>query len=143
MKYHIKLITGFREDQEIDIPMQEAHKAYYLFRNPDERGVFENGIAIIGKDIRKIVPDWNKTMGWNATHKLDDDDWNEIRRYGVEDKMRKLLEIAEQTIPLVEKNMALMKMPLVEVMKLLPPPDEKAKEIVEGSKALADKMSLG
>jgi hypothetical protein len=90
MTYYIKIITGFREDQEISIPMQEAHKAYYLFSHPEARTIFSTGDAIIGKDIQRIVPDYNRTMGWNASHRLTDDDYNEIKGRGVQDKMQDL-----------------------------------------------------
>ena len=40
----IKIITGFRKDQYYTIDAEEAHKAYYLFLNPEERGVFNNGV---------------------------------------------------------------------------------------------------
>lgn len=91
MKLKAKIITGFRKDQEHTIEADEVHKAYYLFLHPDERGIFNNGLAIKGSDIQSIVPDYNATMGWNKSHILDDDDWNEINRLGVDRKMRDLL----------------------------------------------------
>lgn len=78
----IKLICGFRTDQEYSIDIDEAHKAYYLFRNPDARAIFRGGLAITGSSIKEIVPDWHGTMGWNPSHRLDADDWNEIERSG-------------------------------------------------------------
>lgn len=99
----IKLIVGFRRDQEHSIDADEAHKAYYLFLNPEKRGVFKNGLAIIGNQIQEIVPDWQGTMGWNKTHVLDSDDWNEINSKGLDRKMRDLLfqakEIATRALP--------------------------------------------
>lgn len=99
----IKLIVGFRRDQEHSIDADEAHKAYYLFLNPEKRGVFKNGLAIIGNQIQEIVPDWQGTMGWNKTHVLDSDDWNEINSKGLDRKMRDLLfqakEVATRAFP--------------------------------------------
>jgi len=95
MKYKLKITTGFSDDQKFTIDGEEAHKAYYLFRNPEKRGVFSNGIALIGKNIQSIAPDWNATMGWNATHKLDDYDWDEINGSGVKEKMFALMGKAE------------------------------------------------
>lgn len=118
----IKMITGFREDQYYVIDGNEAHKAYYLFMNPEERGVFKNGVAIIGKSIQGIEPAWNETMGWNATHKLDSDDWNDIHRKGVQPKMRELLSEAKRVMPLIEKNKALLQINLSEIIKELPSP---------------------
>src|SRR3990167_7254204 len=94
MKY--KIITGFRNDQYYIIEADEVHKAYYLFFNPEERTIFSNGVALIGKNITGIEPAYNETMGWNPTHKLEDDDWNEIREKGVEKKLRNALEFAKQ-----------------------------------------------
>lgn len=96
MKYQVKLITGFRRDQEHSIDAEEAHKAYYLFNHPEERGTFDNGFAIKGDQIQEIVPDYQGTMGWNATHMLDSDDWNELNGNGVSRKMRELMGAAQE-----------------------------------------------
>lgn len=95
-KYQIKLVCGYRKEQEFTINANEAHKAYYLFNNPDKRGVFENGLAIRGSDIQRIEPDYNATMGWNHTHQLTSDDWVELNRNGVTDKLRDVLYIAKE-----------------------------------------------
>lgn len=92
----IKLIVGFRRDQEHSISAEEAHKAYYLFLNPSERGVFDNGLAIIGNQIQEIVPDYHGTMGWNSTHVLDSDDWNELRSKGIEKGIRNMLSAGKE-----------------------------------------------
>lgn len=91
----IKIITGFRRDQHHTISAEEAHKAYYLFLNPEQRGVFKNGIALRGVDIQTIVPDYHATMGWNATHELDSYDMNEIRDKGIDTKIRHVLSEAK------------------------------------------------
>lgn len=96
MKYYLKLKTGFKENEFVTIPMQEAHKAYYLFKNPETRGVFDNGVAILGKNIMQILPDWNATLGYNPDYKLIDEDYNEIRGKGYEQKMRNLIELSKQ-----------------------------------------------
>lgn len=135
MKYLIKIITGFRDDQYLIIPMQEAHKAYYLFKNPEARGVFDNGVALIGRNIQSIVPAWNETMGWNATHKLTDEDWNEIRKAGIDKKMKLLIEKAKEVGDMVLENKKLIELPLGEVIKNIP------KQIVKQEvKVLSDKF---
>jgi len=96
MKYAVKLIVGFRRDQEHSIPAQEAHKAYYLFTHPEERGIFSNGLAIKGDQIQEIVPDYHSTMGWNVTHQLTDDDYNELRTKGVLQKMQYIMSEAKE-----------------------------------------------
>ena len=141
MKYYIKVITGFRDDQVISIPMQEAHKAYYLFKHPTERGVFENGLALIGSQIQQILPDYQKTMGWNPTHKLSDDDWLELRANGVEEKMKVLLEKASDVSLLAERNSSIIKLQLSDAIKQLPA-ENKHTELNEGTTLLADKFKV-
>jgi hypothetical protein len=94
MKYKIKIITGFRKDQEYLISAEEAHKAYYLFLNPDKRSIFDGGLAILGAEIRRIEPDYNGTMGWNPTYQLTDDDWNEIKNKGIDRKLQRIITIS-------------------------------------------------
>lgn len=131
----IKVIVGFREDQYYVIDGNEAHKAYYLFMNPEERGVFKNGVAVLGKNIQGIEPAWNETMGWNPTHELDDDDWNEIHKKGAQDKIRELLKEAKRVMPLVEQNKALLQINLSEIIKEIPKP-----KFTDDIKKLADKF---
>jgi hypothetical protein len=119
MDYQIKLITGFREDQYCIIGSEEAHKAYYLFTHPEERAIFKNGTAIIGKNIQGIEPAYNEIMGWNPTHELDDDDWVEIRKKGYDRKVRDLLNDAKNASYLLEKNLSLIEKPLSEIKTLL------------------------
>lgn len=111
----IKIITGFRDDQHYSISDNEAHKAYYLFNNPEKRGVFENGVALIGKNIQGIEPDWNATMGWNPSHKLEGDDWNEIRANQVDVRLRATLEAAKRVAQIAEKNPKLLELPLSDI----------------------------
>lgn len=91
-----KIITGFRAEQHFIIDADEVHKAYYLFLNPEKRTIFSNGVAMIGQDIRGIEPAWNETMGWNPSHKLDGDDWNEIRQKGIDRKAEEIQQKAKQ-----------------------------------------------
>lgn len=118
----IKIIVGFRDDQYYVIDGNEAHKAYYLFMNPEERGVFKNGVALIGKTIQGIEPAWNETMGWNPTHKLDYNDWNEIHSNGIKKQLNELLKEAKRVMPLIQKSPALLQIDLIEIVKELPEP---------------------
>jgi len=111
----IKVIVGFREDQYYLINETQAHKAYYLFTHPDERSVFEGGIAIIGKHIQGIEPAYQETMGWNPTHELDNDDWNEIRARGVDKRLREVLMRAKEVAELASDNPKLLDMTLDEI----------------------------
>lgn len=95
-KFKLKIICGFREDQEYTIDANEAHKAYYLFNNPETRTTFAGGLSLLGSDVRRIVPDYHATMGWNPTHRLDSDDMNELKQAGVIDKLRKIMSEASE-----------------------------------------------
>ncbi len=111
----IKLITGFRKDQHYTIDADEAHKAYYLFMNPDERGIFKNGVALIGSNIQGIEPDYNATMGWNADHILEGADYNEMRQKGIDKELRDVLQLAKEV---AQNQPTMINKPLSEV-KLL------------------------
>lgn len=95
MKYFLKVICGYRKDQEYSIDADEAHKVYYLFHNPEKRAVFSDGIALKGDQIQTIKPDYHKTMGWNETYLLTDDDMNEIRNKGIDIKIRNAMEFSK------------------------------------------------
>lgn len=135
----IKIKTGFREDQYMIINAEETHKAYYLFTHPEERAIFSNGVALIGKNIQEINPAWNEIMEWNPTHELDDDDWNEIRGKGVDRKMRNLLAEAKEIAYLAEENPGLLNKPLSEARLLI---TGKPNQFTEDIKKLGDNMKI-
>lgn len=115
----IKIITGFREDQYMVIENEEAHKAYFLFSNPEARTIFNNGVALIGKDIKGIEPAYNELMGWNPSHRLTGEDWNEIRRSKVDVKMQGTLQEAKRVAILAEQKPEVLKQQLSEAKLLL------------------------
>jgi len=96
MKYYVKLICGYRKDQEYSISANEAHKAYYLFDHRDQFGTFDDGLAIKGSSIDAIVPDYNRTMGWNPTYLLTNDDHNALTLNGVKQKMQFIMSEAKE-----------------------------------------------
>lgn len=111
----IKIITGFRgEGHTVDLA--EAHKAYYLFLNPDARGVFNNGLALVGKMILGIEPDYHATMGWNPTYKLQDEDWNILIDGGTVEKMKGALQEAKLLVPKLKNHQELVALPLTEAL---------------------------
>lgn len=120
MKYYLKAVIGFRDDQFVTIPMQEAHKLYYLFNHPEERGVFNNGVALVGKNIQTIIPNWNETLGYNPNYKLTEDDWNDIRGKSIDAKMKTLIEKAKDISKIAEQNISIIKLNMYEALKLLP-----------------------
>ena len=136
----IKITTGYRDDQYVIIDNEDAHKAQYLFLHPEERAIFANGVALVGKLIQGIDPAWNQIMGWNPTHKLEDDDWNDIRGKGIDRKMQQLLSDAKEIAYLAEKNPELLNKPLSEAKLLLDNPQRK--EISEATKQLSNKFRL-
>lgn len=131
MKYYIKIVTGFRDDQFTTVPMQEAHKAYYLFKNPEQRGIFNSGLALVGSSIKEIRPDYNATMRWNPDHKLDADDFNQINANGIQENMNLLLEKAKLVSEMIESNPTLLQEPLIEVIKLLPQENKKLDSLTD------------
>lgn len=135
-KYKIKVITGFRKDQIHSIDANEAHKAYYLFLHPEQRGVFDNGLALKGSEIQKIMEDYHGTMGWNPTHELDNDDWDEIRSRGVDRKLRDILNLAQEVAKL--PNTPINK-PLILLKDLVPKIESNHSE---ATKILADKFRI-
>jgi hypothetical protein len=116
----IKIVTGFRKDQKYTIDSEEAHKAYYLFMNPEQRGIFNNGVALQGSLIQGIEPDYHATMGWNETHILDSDDWNELNSKGIAKKMNLLLEKAKDVVKEYQNKPEIFSLPLsqIEIKKL-------------------------
>lgn len=137
MKYKLNVIVGFRDSQKISIDSEEAHRAYYLFLHPNERGVFENGIALRGVDIQRIEPDYQGSMGWNSTHQLDDDDWNEIRKIGLDKKIRQIMNdaqfIAKMDNPQISR-------PLSELINL--EVGERNHNLIEETRKLSDKFKI-
>jgi hypothetical protein len=113
----IKIITGYRSDEYKIIQDEEAHIAYYLFANPDKRAILSGGVTLRGSDIHDIQPAYNETMGWNPTHRLTDDDWNEIRSKGIEKKLIQKLTLAKTVaVRMSPKDIST---PLPEVAKTL------------------------
>ena len=117
----IKVVTGFRRDEYVTIEAEDAHKAYYLFLNPEKRGVFANGVALRGQDIHRIEPDYHATMGWNPRHVLDSDDWNELRDKGLDRQLQHVVASAREVAQLMPPER--MSLPLSELAPALPAPE--------------------
>lgn len=131
----LKIITGFRKDQKYTIDGNEAHKAYWLFMNPTERGVFSNGVALTGSMIQGIEPDYNATMGWNDSHVLDNDDWNEINQKGIAGKMSRCLQKGSEVARLIDDRPELVSLPLSTISM-----PEIPSGINDGIRQLSDQM---
>ncbi len=137
MKKYIKVVIGFRQDQYHTIDAEEAHKAYYLFLNPEMRGVFNNGVALVGKDIRSIEPDYNATMGYNPTHYLEAEDWNDIREKRVDTEIRNTLEYAQL---IAKNNPELIALPLSEAFEKVSLPSPSKRELRSGLTSIGEAM---
>ena len=51
-----------------------------------------------GKYIISITEDFHSPMGWNKSHKLEDEDWNELRQNGVLDYYEGKINSAKQNV---------------------------------------------
>lgn len=132
----IKLITGWGTEEKHTVSGEEAHKAYYLFLHPNERGIFSDGLAIVGKDIRRIEPDYHSVMGWNDTHKLDNDDMSEIKRCGVDKQIRDLMERAKKiAVAMKPEHLTFPMSKVEEHLKL-------GSGVESGTKQLSDKIRI-
>lgn len=143
MNLKVKIITGFRRDQEYSIDGNEAHKAYFLFLHPEARGIFSDGHAMVGSDIKEIVPDYQGTMGWNPTHILDNDDWNELREKGIEQKIRNLLSAAKEIAALgnpQDVNIPLRQL-IAEKYQQLAPPPPRSQNTLPIARVIADRST--
>lgn len=137
MNFKLKIITGFREDQYSSIDAAEGHKAYYLFTHPEERGVFSNGMALQGKFIQSIQPDWHGTFDYNPNYKLEAEEWNEIRRKGYDKKMSYILEMSKKVSEEIPKNPQITKMKLSEAINHLEfPALDISKKSIEGMQSI-------
>lgn len=118
-KLFVKITIGYGADEKFTIDMEEAHKAYFLFNNPDKRGIFSNGVAMVGKNIHSIQPDYHATMGWNPTHKINGDDWNQMKSLGIDEEMKNFLSGAKDVARLAEKDIKLLEKPVSQAIGLL------------------------
>jgi hypothetical protein len=82
MKYYFKIKIGYDNEFLHIESLEDLEKAYFAFAT-NNKVIFSNGEACRGGDIINITEDWHKEMGWNDTHELQDDDWNELRAKGI------------------------------------------------------------
>jgi hypothetical protein len=112
-KANFKIFTGY--DSFFTISSDELHKAYYLYLHPEKRTIFKNGNAIEGSMIKRIEPDYHSMLGYNPSHKLDGDDWNEIKSNELVSLGRVYMQKATDVAKLIDKEPDLWNLPLGEI----------------------------
>lgn len=101
---YFKVKIGYGEDEAISIEtIADLEKAQYAFLT-DGKVIFSNGEICRGKDIITISEDWHREMGWNRTHKLGNDDWNELNAKGITGKYKGLLTQTKEKVQYLIEN---------------------------------------
>lgn len=103
-KLYFKVVHGFRPEDFISIDEDELEMALFAHVS-GKKIIFSNG-SISGSMIQKIVPDHQKTMGWNTAHSLLPEDWIDIRKSGVDRKFQERLYLAKQKVGQLQKGIA-------------------------------------
>lgn len=91
-----KIVFGYKPEEYLEITKDEVQKAYYCFLEKKD-SIFSGG-AIKGSNIQRIEPDYHRTMGWNRGYELQNEDYIEIRRKGLDEKMRNFLEMEQKKV---------------------------------------------
>ena len=103
MKKSFKIQIGY--DKYIGISKKDLPNAYYSFIN-ETKMITSDGIAIRGKDIISIEPDWNNILGYNTGYKINE---REIENKYIEkarEIMLKAKNVANKTLK--ENNVKLL-----------------------------------
>lgn len=114
-----KIVYGYQEHEFIPIIGDELPKAIALFMEKTGRGSFQMG-GIDARDIKRVVPDWHRAMGWNAGWKMTADDFRAIR--SIEPEYRNTYARAEEIAKYaISKNrMDLLELPATVATKEVP-----------------------
>lgn len=91
MKYY-RVYSSFTDYVPIDSTEMEKAMHAFITGNPV---VLQNGAL---SRIDRIVPDYHREMGWNPAHRLDSDDYNELRSKGVEEKYVRSIGKAKEKV---------------------------------------------
>lgn len=132
-----KIIHGYNPEDYVEIEKDEVEKAYYCFLEKKD-SIFSGG-AIKGSNILMIKPNFHKAMGWNRGYKLDEYDYAEIKKTGLDRRMENFLQDKKDRVhylishgkqDLIGKNIEI---PELEVVK---------NPLSEEVKQLSDKLSI-
>jgi hypothetical protein len=126
MKY-FKVQTGYGQDDFISVDETELEMCVRA-QVTGKTALTKQG-SVSGNEIKKIIPDWNRTMGYNRLYKLNSEDYAEIGNKTMDEHY----ELIENTNLSVSRQ----------VQGLPPlPPVQKPIEITSGMYRLAEKMRI-
>jgi len=100
MKKTFKIVTGFGDKDYFRIGKDEVARAYYCFLT-DGQMITAEGVALRGRNILRIEPNWNEVMGYNRDHKISGEDFLDIGSKRQEHSrliMNKAKEIAKEVL---------------------------------------------
>ena len=119
---HYRVICGYGKDDFISIDETELKKA--IMAQGTGRVVLLNEGSIAGNEIKRIVPDYQRDMGWNRDYTLGGEDYEAIGSA----KMREYIQLQRNTELELEGKPR--------------ETQERPKEISAGVKQLAEKMNI-
>lgn len=73
---HYRVIFGYGKDDFISIDETELRKA--IIAQGTGRVVLLNEGSIAGNEIKRIIPDYQRDMGWNRDYQLTGEDYDHI-----------------------------------------------------------------
>ncbi|MHA1401632.1 MAG: hypothetical protein ACTSQE_14880 [Candidatus Heimdallarchaeaceae archaeon] len=76
-KKTFKIVTGFGEKDYFRIGKDEVARAYHCFLT-EGKMITSEGVALRGRNILRIEPNWNEIMGYTRDHKLSGEDYLDI-----------------------------------------------------------------
>lgn len=95
---HYRVVYGYGKDDFISIEESELQRALLA---QGKGGVFVTGEGTIaGNEIKRIVPDYQRDMGWNRDYQLTGEDYAEIG----DAKMRAYIQFQNQTLNALQGN---------------------------------------
>lgn len=94
--YRYLVRYGYGDEMTISIEEKDLEKAVYAWMS--QKKVNLTNALLDGKYIISITEDFHSPMGWNKSHKLEDEDWNELRQNGVLDYYKGKINSAKQNV---------------------------------------------
>jgi hypothetical protein len=116
---HYRVLCGYGKDDFISIDETELRKA--IIAQGTGRVVLLNEGSIAGNEIKRIVPDYQRDMGWNRDYTLNGEDYDVIGA----SKIREYIQLQRNTELEIEGK-----------------PPEVPKEISAGVKQLAESKKV-